>query len=495
MSRLNPYALHPDEHRYLSQAINSENVNAYLNIRNGILRIWTRNPLVNVTFAEAFGCAKFNDHSRLAQFAFIWLLRNGYINFGCLDLPSPERTYSRRQLRQETICIVGAGMAGIGCARQIEGLALQLHKEWIDRGEFPPNVLILEGRNRIGGRIYSHALENQVEGSLPGNLRNTAEMGAQIITGFDNGNPLDTIIRGQLALRHHLLWDEIVLHDHDGETVDRDRDVRVNKIHNDILERTSQFVIKPSTSDFLQSIPELISVCQEPTQSEYIALQRIQTQDQNQDQTTFHGLAKLQGRTQVGTESASMHSAAEVAQAAGWDLKSGVDIDHSIHPGIQHPSLGSAIDEAVKQYKEMITLTPQDIRLMNWHHADLEYANAAGTHQLSLSGHDQDAGNEFSGRHAGVIGGYSQVPRSLMMLPTPLDVRLNTVVRKIKYSSTSEGAASVECEDGRIIEADHIVLTAPLGVLKAGTIEFEPKLPSWKQGAIDRLGFGLLNKV
>ena len=37
--------------------------------------------------------------------------------------------------------------------------------------------------------------------------------------------------------------------------------------------------------------------------------------------------------------------------------------------------------------------------------------------------------------------------------------------------------------------------TVPLGVLKSGSIVFEPELPEDKLGAIQRLGFGLLNKV
>ena len=35
----------------------------------------------------------------------------------------------------------------------------------------------------------------------------------------------------------------------------------------------------------------------------------------------------------------------------------------------------------------------------------------------------------------------------------------------------------------------------PLGVLKAKTIKFSPPLPEWKRAAIDRLGFGPIEKV
>ena len=42
---------------------------------------------------------------------------------------------------------------------------------------------------------------------------------------------------------------------------------------------------------------------------------------------------------------------------------------------------------------------------------------------------------------------------------------------------------------------DAVLVTAPLGVLKKGAIRFSPPLPERKQGAIQRMGFGVLNKV
>jgi lysine-specific histone demethylase 1 len=40
-----------------------------------------------------------------------------------------------------------------------------------------------------------------------------------------------------------------------------------------------------------------------------------------------------------------------------------------------------------------------------------------------------------------------------------------------------------------------VLCTVPLGVLKSGSIVFDPELPEHKLGAVQRLGFGLLNKV
>lgn len=40
-----------------------------------------------------------------------------------------------------------------------------------------------------------------------------------------------------------------------------------------------------------------------------------------------------------------------------------------------------------------------------------------------------------------------------------------------------------------------MVVTLPLGCLKHGDVAFAPPLPARKVDAIQRLGFGLLNKV
>lgn len=53
----------------------------------------------------------------------------------------------------------------------------------------------------------------------------------------------------------------------------------------------------------------------------------------------------------------------------------------------------------------------------------------------------------------------------------------------------------VVAQGGAEFACDAVVVTVPLGVLKAGSIRFVPELPGWKQDAIRKLGFGDLNKV
>ena len=44
-------------------------------------------------------------------------------------------------------------------------------------------------------------------------------------------------------------------------------------------------------------------------------------------------------------------------------------------------------------------------------------------------------------------------------------------------------------------KGDALLVTLPLGVLKAASVQFHPPLPEWKTAAIQRMGFGNLNKV
>jgi len=101
-----------------------------------------------------------------------------------------------------------------------------------------------------------------------------------------------------------------------------------------------------------------------------------------------------------------------------------------------------------------------------------------------------------------VVEGYGQVP---VALSQDLDVRLNKPVASIKRTSTSgstttsrsqhQAPITVQCRDGSAISCHAAVITVPLGVLKSRQIEFSPPLPDWKQKAMQRLGFGLLNKL
>ena len=65
-------------------------------------------------------------------------------------------------------------------------------------------------------------------------------------------------------------------------------------------------------------------------------------------------------------------------------------------------------------------------------------------------------------------------------------------VASIDYS---EETTRVKTKSGEIFEADKVIVTVPLSLLKKNVIEFKPELPQDKQQAIESLGTGLIEKV
>lgn len=79
-----------------------------------------------------------------------------------------------------------------------------------------------------------------------------------------------------------------------------------------------------------------------------------------------------------------------------------------------------------------VYLSPRDRQILDWHFANLEFANAAPLSKLSLKHWDQDDDFEFTGAHLACRDGYDQLPQSLSK---GLDIRLNTEATAVHYST------------------------------------------------------------
>jgi monoamine oxidase len=517
-SRLNPYGLHPEEHTMLRSHITHQQVTTYLNIRNGILRLWIRNPLISVMRDEAVGCSKDSRWFDVANICREWLIRRGYINYGCLELldrPSINKRGPSSRRKKRTVAVIGAGMAGLGCARQLEGLFSEFEDRFHKMGEDVPRVIILEGRDRVGGRVYSRPFKSKPDyPTLSYGSRHTAEMGGMIITGFDRGNPLNIIVRGQLALPYHALKPETTLYDATGRPVDVNRDQFAEKLFNYILDRVSEYKFQIPTASTVDGDKDLLDAGRDANGEGSRTISAVEdspavapkanspTQKSSPREIQLIPVSsdRLTGRSHLEPGIPAVHTAAYKAKEIGWLLKPGIGIEYDLDlesaVNSKYATLGSVFDEAIRQYARIVDFTPLDLRLINWHVANLEYSNAITCNKLSLGGWDLDAGNEWEGKHTMVTGGYQQVPRGLLSCPKPLNVRKRSNVKRISYNSQNSTMPSrIECEGGEIIEAEYIVSTVPLGVLKQNNIQFDPPLPEWKTGAIQRIGFGVLNKI
>lgn len=72
------------------------------------------------------------------------------------------------------------------------------------------------------------------------------------------------------------------------------------------------------------------------------------------------------------------------------------------------------------------------------------------------------------------------------------------IVSQVCCIKRVEGGVQVEATCRGVpstFHADVLICSLPLGVLKSDAVTFDPPLPPRKRQAIERLGFGTLNKV
>ena len=117
--------------------------------------------------------------------------------------------------------------------------------------------------------------------------------------------------------------------------------------------------------------------------------------------------------------------------------------------------------------------------------AYLEFDTSADIHRLSSKFFDDDS--LFGGSEVVLPGGYDQL---LQPLTNDLTILLNEVVSKVELFADGVQVTSTSATH----TADFVVISLPLGVLREGTVQFEPTLPSSIQQAIDRTEMGTVNK-
>ncbi|ANB12323.1 hypothetical protein AWJ20_573 [Sugiyamaella lignohabitans] len=494
-SRLNPYRLHVDEYNILRSHLSYVHVTTYLNIRNGILRLWLSNPIVKVTMFEAAGCARDERFYGLAEFAYEWLVRNGYINFGCLEYPlsniEQSVDYEHPLKPRPTIVIIGAGIAGLGCARQLDSLLNRYAQNFTGEYEDIPRIIVLEGRRRIGGRIYSAPLKSDHNCMV--------DLGAQIIMGYGDGNPLGVLVRRQLGLPILPMDPPSGLCDSvNNEQVPEEIEDRAHRLYGHLLKKMAQFkngMPEPST---VQGDEVLMNAAKDPsTRDEFQESQTIAKLEENGElPKPYEDPGFIDEGSKYGTDEQETQEEFKFLKSIGIDSKK-ISSRKTIHvapepQGEMYPSLGETLTGLLGQLNELAQLTPQDIRLVNWYLANLEYSTGTNLNNLSLSSWNQDDGHDFSGRHSVIRNGYMSLPRGLYVYPEKLDVRFKTSVKVIEYH---DDYSDVFLENGEKIQADRVIVTVPLGILKDRTIQFIPDLPQWKTDSIERLGFGVTNKV
>ena len=117
--------------------------------------------------------------------------------------------------------------------------------------------------------------------------------------------------------------------------------------------------------------------------------------------------------------------------------------------------------------------------------AYLEFDTGGDISTLSSKYFDDD--EAFSGKDVIVTNGYDKIAN---LLGQGLDIRLNSRVTEVNYTSIK----SLVNVNGDSVEADYVIVSVPLGVLKNNSVSFTPTLPIDKQGAIENTKMGNVNK-
>ncbi|NOT70123.1 MAG: FAD-dependent oxidoreductase [Hyphomicrobium sp.] len=99
-----------------------------------------------------------------------------------------------------------------------------------------------------------------------------------------------------------------------------------------------------------------------------------------------------------------------------------------------------------------------------------------------------DVTKEFGGEDVLFPNGYHQIIDHLAK-----GVTIHTATPVASLAPAGKGV-TVTLQHGEILQADHVIVTVPLGVLKKGGITFAAPLRKERQKAIETIGMGVLNK-
>ncbi|KAE8679103.1 Lysine-specific histone demethylase 1-like protein 2 [Hibiscus syriacus] len=187
--------------------------NDYIVVRNYILSRWRSNVRIWLTKGHIKETVS-NEYIHLLSAAYDFLLYNGYINFGV----SPSFfSYLPEEATKGYVIIVGAGLAGLAAARQLLSFGFK--------------VVVIEGRNRPGGRVYTQQMGKK-------DKRAAVDLGGSVITGI-HANPLGVLAR-QLSIPLHKVRDNYPLYTPDGVSVKKEVDSRIETIFNKMLDKVNK---------------------------------------------------------------------------------------------------------------------------------------------------------------------------------------------------------------------------------------------------------------
>ncbi|XP_052863342.1 spermine oxidase [Anopheles cruzii] len=358
--------------------------------------------------------------------------------------PAPAPASNER--RKHKVIIVGAGMAGLSSANHLTKNGCS-------------DFLILEGRNRVGGRIVSIDMGMQ-----------KIELGANWIHGV-LGNPMF-----ELAMQHGLVSiinipkpHKVVAATEDGKQVPFQVLQEIYEAYVCFLRRCEEYFL----CQYLPP-PDIHSVGEHIKLEVDLYLNGIECQKEKRlRQLIFECLLK---RETCITGCHNMDEIDLLELGSYTELQGGNIVLPSGYSSILKPLCENLPAENFQ--------LSCPVRRIYWKRKAARRAGPLSATDTILEEDEDGDESDDSDRtvtEVPVEGGSASNPGA------------DSLAHKLK---TSTANVLVECEDGTVYEADHVVCTLPLGVLKEHSESlFVPALPQYKLESIDSLLFGTVDKI
>ncbi|WOO82880.1 putative polyamine oxidase 4 [Vanrija pseudolonga] len=320
-----------------------------------------------------------------------------------------------------TVIVIGAGVSGLSCAKSLTDAGV--------------SVLLLEARERIGGRTHTYTVETDDKSNY------FFDLGASYIHGIA-GNPLY-----KFAKAHNLPLK--VEDDDDDEGEDEDE----GGAEGDDKD-------SPHESWALEAIysPE-----GPPIDKELAA------------RLNFNVFKAFFSDSDEYSQSSSTEVPPISESLGGWLFD---ESRSTLFKGLDN--------ERDRKFARDIVLSAQSYTGGRLDDVSMRFVHSTAT----FNGPDATFVNGYVGVYGALHKAVVEAKKSKRKLA---DVRLGEPVTEVRLVDDDEAVEVVTSKGS--YKAAHVVCTLPLGVLKHSPPKFDPPLPKRRVDATNRLGFGLMNKI